>query len=130
MEIYISGSGFPTKVTDVYWVFAYVLEPQSHPKKFKQNKSGKWLVFSDIKEHDSTWQKIKQATQDGLLGFRSKATTAKPNLNANSEGAKVICVYTYNWLDVDDVYRVEKTLREIGVEQTLFYKIDNETLNG
>ncbi|MFH1325844.1 MAG: hypothetical protein ABIH48_00035, partial [Candidatus Falkowbacteria bacterium] len=33
-------------------------------------------------------------------------------------------------LDVDDVYRVEKELRKIGITSTLFYKTDADTLEG
>jgi predicted RecB family nuclease len=126
----ILDSDFPTEITEDYWVYASVVKPQRHPQKFKQIKSGKWLVFSDINDHDSVWQKIKRATQDGLLGVGAKAATSKPNPNAPSADEKVICIYTYNWLDIDDVYRVEKALRKIGIEQTLYYKTDSDTIAG
>lgn len=103
MEIEILDSDFPTEITEDYWVYASVHKPQRHPLKFRQIKSGKWLVFSDNKDQDSNWQKIKRATQDGLLGVGAKAATSKLNLNVSSADEKVICVYTYNWLDVDDV---------------------------
>lgn len=130
MGVEILDSDFPTEITEGYWVYASVVKSQGHPQKFKQTKSGKWLVFSDIKDHDSIWQKIKRATQDGLLGVGAKAATSKPNPNAPSVDEKVICIYTYNWLDIDDVYRVEKTLRKIGIEQTLYYKTDSDTIAG
>ncbi|HMN91211.1 MAG TPA: DUF1917 domain-containing protein [Saprospiraceae bacterium] len=123
-------SDFPSTITDNYWVYAFVKQQQNHPKKFNTHKSGKWLVFADIKEIDTTWQIIKKATECGLLGVSAKAATAKPNENAASNNEKVICVYTYNWQDVDDVYRVEKALRSIGIEETLYYKTDSDTHEG
>jgi predicted RecB family nuclease len=121
---------FPTRITEDYWVYASVTREQRNPQKFKNSKSGKWLVFSENKDHDRTWQRIKQATSEGLLGIHAKAATSKSNANASSDSEKVICIYTYNWLDTVDVFRVEKTLREIGIEQTLFYKADRDTREG
>lgn len=118
------------EISDEYWVYAQIAKHQQHIQKFKQTKIGKWLVFSDNRDHDENWRKIKQATEDGFLGVSAKAATAKPNPNANSMNEKVICVYTYNWLDVNDVYRVEKNLRAIGIEQTLYYKTDSDTIAG
>ena len=128
-EVFLD-SDFPTNITEDYWVYASLLKQQSHPQKYKLSKSGKWLVFSDMNDHNENWQKIKRATQEGILGVGAKAATAKPNPNAPSENEKVICVYTYNWLDINDVYRVERALRKIGIDLTLFYKIDIDTLAG
>lgn len=130
METAIFDSDYPTQVTEHYWVYASAHANIQHPRKYKQIKSGKWLIFSDIKDHDSVWQKVKRATQKGILGVGAKAATAVPNPTAICEDEKVICVYTYNWLDVKDVYRVEKALRKIGIEQTLYYKSDTDTLAG
>ncbi len=141
-------SDFPSTITDGYWVAIGPEIHVEHPRKFKdlrrtgfkseaelrkyvsEMKTGKWLVFADISELDTTWQKIKKATREGILGIGAKAATAKPNPNATSSNEKVICVYTYNWLDKDDVFRVEKTLRSIGIKQTLYYKADSDTSGG
>lgn len=127
---YAWESETPSQITDGYWVFASVKEQTNHKRKFKNNKTGKWLVFVDIKELDKTWKIIKQATEKGILGIGAKAATAKSNPNASSENEKVICIYTYNWQDVDDVYRIEKSIRSIGVETTLYYKTDQDTGEG
>jgi uncharacterized protein YprB with RNaseH-like and TPR domain len=111
-------------------VYAFVKVQINHPKKFINTKSGKWLVFVDIQEIDATWQIVKKATENGLLGVGAKAATSKLNPNQTSENEKVICIYTYNWQDVDDVYRIEKALRSIGIESTLHYKTDGDTLQG
>ncbi|MEO9257324.1 MAG: putative phosphothreonine lyase domain-containing protein [Crocinitomicaceae bacterium] len=123
-------SDFPSTISEDYWVYASVKNEQNHPRKFKNEKPGKWLVFTDISEIDTTWQTIKKATERGQLGLGSKAATAKDNPNATSASEKVICVYTYNWQDLNEINRVEKALRSIGIEQTLFYKTDSDTLQG
>jgi uncharacterized protein YprB with RNaseH-like and TPR domain len=140
-------SDFPSTITDGYWVAIGPEVHINHPRKFKEDKrtfrnieelkkhlserkTGKWLVFADISELDTTWQKIKKATKEGVLGVGAKAATAKPNPNASSQNEKVICVYTYNWLDKDDVFRVENMLRSIGITQTLYYKADSDTAGG
>lgn len=140
-------SDYPSKITDDYWVAAGVKVHIDHPKIFKEpkktfnsieelkkslreSKTGKWLIFVDISELDETWQKIKKFTEQGILGDGAKAATAKPNPNASSPNEKVICVYTYNWLDTDDVFRVEQALRAIGIEQTIYYKADSDTGGG
>jgi uncharacterized protein YprB with RNaseH-like and TPR domain len=119
--------GKPSVITDSYWVFAFNTVQSIPNRKFTTFKPGKWLLFVDDNEIDSTWDRIKQATEDGILGIQSKAATAKPNQLAASKNMHVICVYTYNWEDRDDVYRVEKALRSLGVEITLYYKTDQDT---
>ena len=126
----LSDSDFPSQIIDDYWVHASVKEQKDHPRKFKNLKIGKWLIFSEIKEIDATWQTVKKATESGLLGIGAKVATSMSNPNTTSESEKVICVYTYNWQDVDDVYRIEKALRSIGIESTLYYKTDNDSIKG
>jgi uncharacterized protein YprB with RNaseH-like and TPR domain len=127
---------FPSKITNVFWVLTSDLSDSNTTKKSAINtssikiKSGKWLLYINIEELDLTWQKIKKATEEGLLGTYSKAATKRQNPNAVSENEKVICIYTYDWSDKKDVFRIEKALREIGIYQTLYYKADIDTLNG
>lgn len=55
-----------------------------------------------------------KSTENGELGHRSKVATAKRNPNARSAATKVICVYTYDYEDTEDVKRVRGKLRELG----------------
>ncbi len=64
------------------------------------------------------------------LGSRAKVSTAKnPPLAVNSN-TKVICVYTYDWKDKNDVMRIRKELREIGIDWKIPYKSDEDTRKG
>ena len=117
----------PSEVTEVYWIYASRKKgeyPNSTPR------SGKWLIFSDIKVVDEVWAKIKKATEEGKLGDRAKVSTAKPNPLATDPNKKVICVYTYDWTDEVDVRRIREELRKLGVTDKIPYKSDEDTLSG
>ena len=94
------------------------------------DQSGKWLVFVPISQTNEVWAKIKKATEDGKLGGSSKVATALPNPNATESDKKVICVYTYDWTDEEDVVRVREELRKLGVTGKIPYKSDEDTLQG
>jgi hypothetical protein len=66
-----------------------------------------------------------------LLGSGAKVATMKPNPNAVKPDSKVICIYTSDSEDTDDVLRILKALREdLGLMHKAFYKEDNATLSG
>jgi hypothetical protein len=56
--------------------------------------------------------------------------TAKPNSLATSRHIRLICVYTYDCTDLDDVRRVRQRLRELGFTKKIPYKTDSATANG
>lgn len=117
----------PSKVTEIYWLYAQNKAIQ-YPEPTEG--SGKWLIFSPNDEIDESWVKVKEATEKGLLGGESKVATSKLNPNATSSKNKVICVYTYDWKDEEDVMRVREELRELGFSQKIPYKTDKATLEG
>jgi hypothetical protein len=94
---------------------------------------GKYLIFEDEKHIDSSWEKIKAATEDGLLGFASKVSTKKGKRRGIDGGfdTQVICVYTkYTSSDESDKTRVLQALRKLGYNRHLPYKTDAATLAG
>ena len=117
----------PSKMTEVYWIYAErgkgeYPEPTLH--------SGKWLVFVDKKDVDEVWEKIKKAVEEGKLGSGAKVATAKPNPLATNPNKRVICVYTYDYTDEQDVRRVREELRHLGINGRIPYKTDEDTLSG
>ena len=117
----------PSKIIDDYWVHA---NPKSQIKEITNN-CGKWLIFIYTKDLDEFWQKIARATEKGELGIGAKAGTAKENPNATNQDVKVICVYTYNSEDKDDVARIAWKLFDLGVvSRVLNYKKDKVTIEG
>ncbi len=116
----------PSMVTNDYWVHA----TRKEGKYPKPKNSGKWLLFVPNKSIDEVWAKIKRATEEGLLGERSKCATAIPNPNAKNQDSKVICVYTYDWTDKEDVMKIREQLRQLGITNKIPYKSDEDTLTG
>ena len=112
----------PSHVTDGYWVCADA--PGADAADI--SRCGKWLVFVLPGQIGTRWAQIKEATAQRLLGIQAEAATARQNPLATSQ-AKLICVYTRDWLDRDDVRRVLRGLRELGVSWRLSYKTDEAT---
>jgi len=112
---------------DPYWrkVFSptYSGELRNHPN----DTWGKWLIFINNTEEEvlKHWERIKERTLEGSLGPASKIRN--PELGRET---LVICVYTQDCWDVEDVMRVRGELRNLGYTQTLSYKPNYETLAG
>ncbi|SFI36696.1 putative phosphothreonine lyase domain-containg protein [Nitrosomonas sp. Nm34] len=117
----------PSQVTDIYWIRA---ERQIGEYPPSTERGGKWLIFVPIENLDETWEKIRIATENGELGSSAKASTAKPNQNAANETQKVICVYSYDWTNKEDVMRIRNQLRHLGITWKIPYKSDDDTYSG
>ena len=87
-------------------------------------------IFVDPENVDEVWAKIKKAVEEGKLGDSAKVSTAKPNPLAGKSRAHVICVYTYDWTDENDVKRIREELRKLGITNKIPYKADEDTLKG
>jgi len=86
---------------------------------------GKWLIHDNEPDIDDTWFLIGSATIKGILGSASKVSTA-----LSRKKQYVICIYTENYLDVDDIMRVRFSLFDLGFQRVLYYKPDIYTLLG
>ena len=118
----------PSEVTEVHWIYALRRKKGDYPKP--SPRSGKWLIFVPAEDVDEVWAKIRKATEEGRLGDSAKVATAKPNPYAIDPGMRVICVYTYDWSDKEDVMRVREELRKLGITDKIPYKTDEATLSG
>ena len=117
----------PSRTTSAYWLFAERLTG-TYPGATE--KCGKWLIFVPAKNIDFVWERIRKATEDGRLGDSSKVATAKANPIAAESSMKVICVYTYDWKDEEDVKRIRTELRTLGIIWKIPYKSDEDTEAG
>ena len=117
----------PSQETNEYWLFANRKQGNYAPHS---ENGGKWLIFVPIERVDIVWSKIKLATEAGRLGEQSKVATAKDSPNATNSGTKVICVYTYDWTDEEDVMRIRQELRQLGITRKIPYKADEDTDSG
>jgi len=112
----------PSQVHDVLWIYANSEKNNYH---IKRGRSGKWLIFEYKNEIDETWNQIKEATRNGLFGAKAKVATAKANPKASNADFKVICIYTADFDDKEDINRIEKSIRSLGIENKLIYKLND-----
>ena len=114
----------PTQEQREVWLEAYNEQegyPFDHP-----TKSGKWLVWLRKENVDRYWIKIRKAVRAGKLGGWAKVSTAGSKKSAKT-GLFVICIYTYDSTDQQDVMRVRLVLRELGLQKPIPYKRNLDT---
>jgi len=118
----------PSRETTEHWLWAAApdtpLTEDDHPW------SGKWLWFAPLSLLDRSWATIRTATEDGLLGYRSKAATLINTCTKSDDTRRPICIYTRDWRNIDDVQRVLTNLRTLGIADVLLYKTDSDTRRG
>jgi len=118
----------PTEVIDRVWILA-----QTH-------KSGKWLIYRTEDAIDEAWGIIQEATRRGELGHVAKVSSAlavrlgsevgRTEYDAAGSPLWVICVYTRDCDNKEDVMRVRDALRGLGFTERLKYKSDEQTRAG
>lgn len=90
---------------------------------------GKWQVTGTAAEIDARWPDVLADAADGVL-WAAKAMTGF-GFEELPYDEYLITVYTPNYVDTDDVYRVRERLRdEHGVTGELYYKPDLYTAEG
>ena len=85
----------------------------------------KWLIYRNTSEINTAWETIAKSTINGELGTSAKVSTAMKKSKRH-----VICVYTENYIDFEDVMRVQKKLEQLGFTERLCYKPDIYTYLG
>lgn len=107
----------PSQITDdADWLFAYRKQDD-----YPQQAEGKWLLHATRERIDNLWQLIALATEEGYLGSFSKVSTASLPDTAKT-GIHVICIYTYDSDDREDIMRVRAALREMNILHLLSYQ--------
>lgn len=89
--------------------------------------TGKWCIFVPRAEVDAVWHKIKDALEHNQLLCAKVSTALHSMAHKNTH---VICVYTDNWANAQDLMRVRDVLRTLGFTDELGYKRDVDTRNG
>lgn len=116
----------PTEEVEEYWLHAYA----DGPSQPTGPTPGKWLVFVPVRYVDKYWQIVQQAVRRGALGPAAKVATSRPNPHEVDPTRRPIIVYTRDWHDEDDVRRVLRELRALGISWRLTYKTDEATTSG
>jgi hypothetical protein len=121
------GKTKPSQVSEDFWIFAQRRTGGYPPAT---TRSGKWLLFVPRDQVDEVWSKVELVLDEGRLGDIAKVSTTRPNRNASDPENHVICVYTYDSEDVEDVMRIRQVLRDMGFTNKIPYKTDEATLAG
>ncbi|CAF0926650.1 unnamed protein product [Didymodactylos carnosus] len=79
---------------------------------------GKWMCFVDTPDVDRVWSVIARAVSNGRLGHQAKVQSSNPN------GIKthIICVYTNNFLDLDERETIKNELQKVLIESNTVVK--------
>ncbi|KAB5542624.1 hypothetical protein GE09DRAFT_1135874 [Coniochaeta sp. 2T2.1] len=92
-------------------------------------RSGKWMLFPHPSYVDDVWTVVARATAASELGVGAKVA---PNDGTGS--ARLICIYTVDFRDKDDIARVLKRMRELELVRAngrpIYYKCDAYTYLG
>lgn len=88
---------------------------------------GKWMLFPEPDEVDDIWAMVARATAKGDLGVAAKVAPRPNNGMVDPEKtARLVCVYTKDFGDVEDVGRVLLGLKELGLVESskrpIYYK--------
>lgn len=108
------------------WLYA---EPAAKPL-YDSDLVGKWQVFVPRSVVDKVWAEFAGATERGELGISAKVSAALSNPNAHDPNSHVVILYAADWRDLDDLRRILRRIRASGVEQSVYFKRDRETLAG
>ena len=88
-------------------------------------RCGKWMFFPDPSTVDEIWGVVARATAANELGVAAKVA-AKGDDEGRQGSARLICVYTRDFRDKDDVGRVLTRLRELELvkmnRRPIYYK--------
>jgi Basophilic leukemia-expressed protein Bles03 len=113
----------PSDYTAVYWI-------ESKRKRGDYpaltSNAGEWRVKLSIENVDEVWEKIKRATKNGELGYKSKVST-RPAAKQAHPDERLLCIRTYNADDIEDVARVKTMLMNMGLDENLTYSRDKTT---
>jgi hypothetical protein len=108
----------PSNMSAVYWIESKPLTPMPDLTP----RAGQWLIETTAAEVDDLWVKIREATEAGRLGYKSKvSTTAAKGQSKASD--RLIIVRTYDADDSADVLRIQTVLRELGVTALSYERV-------
>lgn len=114
------------KPSQAWDVRGYLYAPNA--RNFVSTKlTGKWCIKCDKDKVDDLWAKVCGEIRTYRL---FTALVSSPHNAQAHGGTYIICVFTPDWADEDDVMRARQVLRELGVTEEIGYKRDIETANG
>lgn len=86
------------------------------------------MLFPSASEVNGVWSIVAQHTANNELGVAAKVAPRDPTgeLNGVRRPQRLICIYTKDFFDVEDIRRVVLKLRDLGLVETngrpIYYK--------
>ncbi|KAJ9611447.1 hypothetical protein H2200_004631 [Cladophialophora chaetospira] len=97
--------------------------------------SGKWMLFPSTGTVDRVWEIVANAVWEGKLGSIAKVATAEPASTSETafdhafadgentgaarsvrdQGQRLICIYTSDFTDKEDIQRVLRAIKDLGL---------------
>lgn len=122
--IKFKDSPIPTCNTYRYWI-SYT---SKITKGFRSTEdTGKWCIFAAASTINKKWDLIKSLIDSGEI-VHAKVSTSLFLPKSRSK-KYVICVYTKNYNDIEDLKKTREFLRSVGFNRPLKYKRDIDTMN-
>lgn len=109
----------PSDYSAVYWIEAKRKQGDYPAPK---PDMGEWRVELHSDTIDEVWERVKTATEQGELGYKSKVST-RPVIGQTEPEQRLLVVRTYSASDTADVERIKEVLIEMGLRQ-LSYQSD------
>jgi hypothetical protein len=114
------ADALPSQVHAVYWLEVKRETPGPGPT----SRAGQWIIETTAAEQDALWVRIREATRQGTLGYKAKASTGP---RAEDREQREIHVVTSDADDAADVERVRAALMALGIPGPLRYERDRPT---
>lgn len=102
----------PSDYSSVYWIEA---KRQQGDYPAATPNTGEWRITIHMDAVDEIWEKVKQATNEGKLGYKSKVST-RPAAGQTKPEERLLCIRTYNADDAADIERVKQELIHMGMD--------------
>lgn len=109
----------PSQVSAVYWIEA---KSQTADTPQPTPRAGQWVLDTTVTQVDSQWAQVKQATEAGKLGYKSKVSTASHD--QRDPDARRIVVRTYDSNDQDNVKQIGETLSALKLNGEWHYETE------
>jgi hypothetical protein len=104
----------PSDISGVYWIEA---KPH-HPLPPPTTRAGNWWFATTRMAADELWEHVRQATQNGKLGYKSKISTA-PAAGQSHPDARMIVICLRDTQDAADLERIRTTLHDLGLSDQI-----------
>ena len=106
----------PSTAGGVYWIEAKRQADGPAPT----SRAGAFVILTTADEVDALWARIKQATEAGALGYKSKVATASRTPQRKDRAVHIL---TYDADDLADIVRVAQALTALGLQPQAYRRV-------